>query len=356
MSKRIYSGKTPRFSRTWWLTNLHSLVWVVAVTLLVWIYADLEHIGVMDIEVRVKLTTGDADDLELLSANEITLQFKVRGNRKILAGFKRDLYTRGATLTYDLSEDNLAPGRHVIASRKILNRSAGIEQRGLAILTTSANEIIVFTDKLEERLVPVRFACVGGTLESVEVTPAQIPVKAGQNVWRQIDARDDNVVISTVQTNIESEPAGELKLRKNVQIVPTIATFGVRVAVSTIDVTYQIKERSSPPETIKVAVRTLAPQAWNEDSTWVNLTVKRRYPTEWLPEITVRGNRKDLDQLLNRKNEIDAYIRLTDDDKKPVSWLTREVSIRFPTGLQIELVGPAPTVQFKLIKRGETNP
>ncbi|GAF98290.1 unnamed protein product, partial [marine sediment metagenome] len=43
---------------------------------------------------------------------------------------------------------------------------------------------------------------------------------------------------------------------------------------------------------------------------------------------------------------------LTDTDKEPVSsWLEREVQIRLPRGLQIELTGQRPRVSFKLEKR-----
>jgi hypothetical protein len=37
-----------------------------------------------------------------------------------------------------------------------------------------------------------------------------------------------------------------------------------------------------------------------------------------------------------------AYIQLTDDDKKPISWVEREVTVCFPPGLGLKLLSKRP--------------
>ena len=48
--------------------------------------------------------------------------------------------------------------------------------------------------------------------------------------------------------------------------------------------------------------------------------------------------------------DVQAYLVLTDDDKKPVSWWSRQVEVRLPQKLNLSLLGAPPTVTFKLEK------
>jgi kynurenine formamidase len=120
-------------------------------------------------------------------------------------------------------------------------------------------------------------------------------------------------------------------------VEPEKATFEVNIISST-------KEKI-----IRVRVQVLVPPAWEEaeDSTWKDYELVRKATSDWEQELKITGLQKDL-----LSENIYAFIRLTDDDKKPTeSWLTREVIVVFPPEKNLELVGTAPKVMFKLQKR-----
>jgi len=98
-----------------------------------------------------------------------------------------------------------------------------------------------------------------------------------------------------------------------------------------------------------VAVQVLAPPTWSTENTWKDYSlVGKEGPAEWQKTIEVSGPKKDIDQLTPAR--VQAYILLTDDDKKPTSWWSREVVVRFPEDMQVKLVGAKPVVNFRLAK------
>ena len=110
--------------------------------------------------------------------------------------------------------------------------------------------------------------------------------------------------------------------------------------------------RDTETKTIKVTVRLLVPPAWSEadDTLLRDHVLEREVRDEWRPDITVRGPKTDVQQL--NEKEVDAYVLLTEDNRKPVdSWLPGKVVVRFPKHLQIRLVGEVPDVHFRFVPR-----
>lgn len=350
MSKTIYNKQ--RFSKQWWINAAHASFWITVVTILVWVFADLEHVGKEDFKAIVTLTSGKAN-IQLLSKRQIELDFELRGNRKILEQFKRDLNANGGELTYDVSED-FGPGEHFISRADILKRAANIEQLGLTVLSASGTSVRIELDEVLVKTLPVKFAFTNATLAgTAEIEPGKISVQVGLTAWEKIKREQNEPTLVTVQTDLKNVSGGK-DVEQKVEIVPMIAGIPVIPEIKYVTVKFKISERTGT-EDIKIPILVLAPPAWNEDETWKRYALKRKDITEWLPQITVRGPRKDLDQLRTRK--IIAYVKLIDDDKKPVeSWLKRQAVIIFPKDLQIEPVGPSPTVEFKLVERLATSP
>ena len=94
-----------RFSRRWWIAGLHTLFWVVLVTVLIWIYADMEFTDTAKIIATIKLDTGESGQLELLSRTELPVEFEISGSRSSLEDFQRELDEAGALLSYDVSRN-----------------------------------------------------------------------------------------------------------------------------------------------------------------------------------------------------------------------------------------------------------
>ena len=125
---------------------------------------------------------------------------------------------------------------------------------------------------------------------------------------------------------------------------------GVEVTCSPAKLTYKVKIRSATETlSLQVAVEVATPAAWAmaEDPTWKDYVLVTNPASEWRPTLTVVGSKRDL-----LPENIRAYVRLTDDDKKPVEgWFERPVSVDLSPGTSLRLQGDAPTVLFRLEKR-----
>jgi len=177
------------------------------------------------------------------------------------------------------------------------------------------------------------------------VEPPTVTVRVASSAWRRMQP---NPEVRTVLQDLSDPGKGETF---PCQLVPSIAGIPVELSVSVVTVTAKISQRTDI-KTVTIDIGLLLPPAWVRDKTWQEYTLQQKDPLEWRREITVAGPKKDLDQL--RTEDVRASVELTEDDKKPVeSWLTRQVRIHLPPSLQLRLVGEAPTVQFKLVKRSE---
>ncbi|GAF97127.1 unnamed protein product, partial [marine sediment metagenome] len=78
----------PRFSRRWWGGATRTLLPVMLVTTLIWVYADLEFTDTEEFSAKIRLTVGKTNGLELLSGSELAVTFTLRGNRSGLDAFR----------------------------------------------------------------------------------------------------------------------------------------------------------------------------------------------------------------------------------------------------------------------------
>jgi hypothetical protein len=202
--------------------------------------------------------------------------------------------------------------------------------------------------------VPVRFVYQNATL-AVE-PKAMVSVTAAESQWAKILQLMPNPELNTTTKDLKDLPVGK-PVSVEFALTGSIASVTVQPAKDVVSVEVEVLERTQTRK-LTVSVRLLCPLAWANDGTWQRYTLED--PEEflgWRPEITVTGSKKDLEALEARAGEIDAYVQLTEADKKPVgSWLARTVTIRLPKDLNVQLAGEAPTVEFRLKQRPEAAP
>ncbi|MDY6913742.1 MAG: hypothetical protein SVT52_04715 [Planctomycetota bacterium] len=356
---RVYTEDHPRFSRRWWLTQGRNLFWVAVISILIWIYADIEKSETWDYSAKIRLNTEQAGNLMLLSEDnkagvtfkEVDVTFKVAGSSSNLYEFGRWLKSKAAILEHDVSVYGPSETPHVIRAEQVLQRAGGLEKFGLTVNTISPSVIEV---KLDRRIrvsdIPVQFDYIGATLDADPVvSPQQVDIFVAESLWKIIQKLTDKPVLKTRQVDLRNEQTD-----KPLEVIPSIAGVAVEPETKTVQVAVRISQRIDT-KSLRVAVGVVTPAGWGEDGTWAEYALVRKDPLEWRPQITVRGTKKDLDQL--RPEDIQAHVVLGDEDKKPVaSWLERKVVIRFREQLKLELVGGNPTVKFKLQKRSPAPP
>ena len=354
---RYYAEEIPRFSRRWWLQVGRNLFWVSVVTLLIWVFADLEFTDEEQLRATIRLTIGSSKDLVLLDMNDaqkrdVQVTFKVQGSRGSLNNYGRELREagkEGAVIEYDLTKA-YGKGPHTISVVDLLGTTEAITKGGLTVL--SARPVLVALELDEALYVPdveVNFNYTGATVVKADVTPLKIGLRVSKKLWQAVDPGSKLQTAVVDLTNLRDDTI-------RVAIQPVIA--GVPVIPDHKEVTVAVKVgQLTGTKSMKVTVRLLAPSIWSEDGTWRRFELKRKEPT-WRIEIKVRGSKTAVEGL--KPEHVDAYIRLTDEHKKtPESWDTLPVQVHFdPQFKSIKLAGEPPSVSFRLIRKpaGPTTP
>ena len=330
-----------RYSRAWWLARARNALWVSVVTVLVWIYADVEFTDEMDLQAAIELTTPLDGKLVLLSESRIEVSFEVQGRRSDLEKLLRDLQTRETVIRHELSE-----GDTEISTRDILNAAEEIRDEGLTVLSASPTVVAVRLDKkIHIPGIPIQLNSTGAVIASEpQFQPETVGFHVAERDWQEILKTVDEPVLSTVNVRLEDVEPDKFF---SVQLVPKLAGVDIELDQRSVQVKVQIAQLTERKE-IAIPVQVVSPAGWLEDGTWQQYVLKRKDPSEWLAKIQVSGTRKDLDQL--QPADVRAVVVLTDDDKQPVSWLTRQVDIRLPQELKLSLLSARPRVTFRLEK------
>jgi hypothetical protein len=332
-------------------------LWVIVVTVLVWIYADMEFTQTADIAMRIHLNTSGSTNTVITSELTTEVVFKLRGSRTDLDRFAKKF--RGSIVNFDLSTiDRFSAGLgQAVPSVLALESLTNVQEWGLSVKSSMPDTISdINIEKLQPRELPIEFIFKGAELSDAPI--ATVKVWAPASRWSNITA--PNPRIRTIEKDLTDLPAGE-EQKVTFQLISAIGAQSVKLENDAVTVNLQVLRRTTAAtEIIPISVRIVTPAEWIETGVWGQYKLVRKAPIEWLTKITVTGPRKDIDILKTDKTKtIDAYIVLTDSDTEPIaSWSSRKVILRFPPGLQIQLASGQvePTVQFRLEKRVTTTP
>jgi hypothetical protein len=330
---------------------------VIVVTVLVWIYADMEFTQTADVAMRIHLNTSGSTDSVITSELTTEVVFKLRGSRTDLDRFAKKF--RGSIVNFDLSTiDRFRAGLgQAVPSVLALESLTNVQEWGLSVKSSMPDTISdINIEKLQPRELPIEFIFKGAELSDAPI--ATVKVWAPASRWSNITA--PNPRIRTIEKDLTDLPAGE-EQKVTFQLISAIGAQSVKLENDAVTVNLQVLRRTTAAtEIIPISVRIVTPAEWIETGVWGQYKLVRKAPIEWLTKITVTGPRKDIDILKTDKTKtIDAYIVLTDSDTEPIaSWSSRKVILRFPPGLQIQLASGQvePTVQFRLEKRVTTTP
>lgn len=342
------------------MAGARNLLWVALITVLIWVYADMESTSEQEFHATLRLTTGKSQNLMLLGGNgapsDIPLTFSLRGTHNGLQAFQDWLRDRGSVLTYDVSD--YTPSKTPISERAatVLSRVADLTKRGLTLASAEPAAVGFRLDKRIRRdNIPVDFKPIGGKLAGLAtIKPSRVSISLSESAWSEIEKLpEDQRKLWAKPVDLKTLPLDKPFM---VEVIPSIVVQADKPPIhvdpdpDSVQVEVQVQEMVQT-RLFKITPRILLPVNWTEDETWSEYRLVRS-PTDktWTREITVRGPKADIDGL--KPEDIDAYVMLGEDDKKPVaSFPPREVTVRFPPNVNVEIVGEKPTVSFKLEKR-----
>ncbi len=341
------------FSRQWWFGTGRNLLWVAIVTILIWVYADMQFTTEREFTARIQLVTESSEDMVIIPRGaELKVNFVLKGNRGGLDKFETWLRKQTEPLKYDVAKTH-KPGRLLVEPDSVLYETTGIQELGLTVKDASfVGEVNIILDRKQIiNDVPVDFVSTGATLKNKPViSPAKVSISVAESLIPDIK----ELRLKTESVDLSDVPPDQPQTSE-VEIVKFIGSVPVEPSEKKVKVAFEVGQLTGR-KSFPVNVRVSFPSSWSQDDTWNDYELKGQNGNlEWRKSIDVAGAKKDLDRL--KPEDIDVYLRLTDDDKKPVdSWLSREVVVRFPPGFQVELVGDRPKVSFKMEKRKAASP
>ncbi len=345
------SGRVPlrRFSRQWFFDAFRTGLWVAIITVLIWVFADLQFTDEEDISAKLQVRVRSGENLALLEpTEEVAVSFHVKGNRYAIGTLKSRLADAGKTLRYDAARD-LGPGRHSETTREILARLPEIRDTGLEVVSASPKSLVIHLDKLERiDAVPVKPEFIGGEAEDPKVEPEQVSllVRAGQ--LSRIDR--NSLLVKTRPFDLSGQPVGKEVKPTPVVVLAPPGLPGASVLPPVVRVSCKVGWQAE--EEFIVRIDHMTPKTWTDEQIWKEYEIKASPPESWTRTIKVRGNRIRLEQLRGRKAEIKAFIELTKAAIGMESWETAEVKVILPPGLNVMLSpGPIRPVKYRLEKR-----
>jgi len=357
----------PRFSRRWWFSTGKSFFWVAIVTILIWVYADMEFIVTETLPVTLRLNTGDGKSKVLLADRErpygeqyeeleyqdVKFTMRVRGSSSVVTRLSQRIRGLAAPIPFDIGVGH-EPGKQDISAAEILKEVLSLDKLGTSIVSASPAVIKnVHLDKVSDREVPVLL-----DFEDSELTPQPQPqpqlvhILVSEKRWRDIEvkASSEQRVLKTEKQSIRGRKAGT-KFTIDAKIIPRIAGMPVRLTRTTVSFEVELPEAGQEMTTleVKLNVQVITPAAWSSQKIWDRFAFEpdeKRSNWSNVP-VQIAGPAKDIEELKRRLNEVQAYLVLTEalmqHGETP---MTGEVVIKLPAGLRLKIVGEKPKVSF----------
>ena len=350
--RRAYRREPParRFSKQWFKQTIHTFIWVVIITVLIWVYADIQFTDQKEISARLRLRVDMSEGMVLLSAEEIPVVFRVKGNRHYINRFSDLLAAKGSVLEYDVARaKEFTAGVYYDRTDEILSSLPEFRNSGLEIVSARPGRIKIRLDKLVLiRDVPVRFNYTGAELEGkVVINPDRVSLHVPASERRRINP--SKIVLSTRLMDLSNTPAGKVNV-VDMEVLPPAGVEHAVIAPPKVSITFKVRQQTGKKH-FTVAVSYQAPSSWLTDGTWEKYRLEVKPTETWTREIVVAGSRVDLEKLTPEK--INAYIVLTDEDKKR-DWWPGKIHVEFPKDLNVRLAKPVPDLLYRLIKRPGT--
>lgn len=335
-----------RFSWQWFLAALRTAGWVAVITVLIWVYADLQFTDERDIRATLRVHADSASSLVLLDpTGELTVNFRVKGYRYSIDSFQGRLANMDWKLHYDAAR-HLEPGKHPERIADLLADVAEIREARLTVLSATPRNIAIHLDELRRvKDVPVQFQATGGEALDVNVQPKRVDLLVPASQLGRIDPK---LVLRTRPFDLGGLVVGRQVTDEPVAVLPPPDVRGVRLVNAIVRVSFKVGGLSSKEFTVRVDVNT--PKTWLEDGTWDKYLLQAKPPERWTRRIQVLGSRIDLEQL--GREDIKAYVELVDAAKDLASWEPGQIRVVLPPGPKLRLSpDPLPPLEYRLTKR-----
>ena len=146
------------FSREQLMSSVKSLMWVVPLTILIWVYAEREQTATQTVDIRVQARSGSADRLvqfvgDARNPDVVIIQAKISGPQAGVDQVKEKLQS-GSPMQIDI-DPNTPLGRGALPA-SILSNQPLFVQNGLTLSDMAPTRIDLDVDSIDHLVLPVQ--------------------------------------------------------------------------------------------------------------------------------------------------------------------------------------------------------
>ncbi len=358
-SPSAVDGWKPRLWRVRLLSGVRTLATVAVVSVLLWLWADLERESREDVTVAIKVVPPAGSDLRIITpVDPVKVNFRLTGPREHLAEVVRRL-TAGA----DAGQQNvyevqakpewLGQSENAISVEGVLRQWD--QAKGLTPSDCRPATIPVKLDRWVERTAKVElWTTDNAAVRDAAVTPEQVKVRVPSS--RLVDI-GPAPIIRTQQLKLDGYAPGQ-QINRTVPLSDTIMTAanGLPVPARPADpkevaVSFRL---GSPTETreFTVNVEVVAPPELLEKIARDGLLLERQDGSplgEWHLTLHVRGSKEALQKASADPGSIRALVKISDSDfLQTATFPAKPVNVILPAGLELETPA-SPTVSFRFV-------
>lgn len=352
-TKRPPDSPSPKLRARSIYAVLRTFLWVSIITVLVWVWADLERTAeqTYTIQVRVIEKGTDLRITEPDPARPALVQVTLEASSSVLEQFSRR-HSQSPTVLQIPANQNWTAGPQTLDLSEPMRDWA--RQRGLTVTGLSPDRLELQVDRWVSRRARVRFEHSRDIVlaGAATVSPAEVEIRVPQSMLATLP---DPLVIPTDELNLHGEPMNQ-QLTRTVGLAEEIEGVPVRLAqVAQVEVTFRIGQNVRAAA-VPLEIRVLADPEVAQAMARGTFELERRDELQWRPTVRVEGPAVTINQIEADPSMVTAYIRLTPADLEPVgSWLERQAELDLPEG--VSLVSPrAPTVEFRFRSAGAVGP
>lgn len=344
---RVRSWARNTFSRESLLSSLRALVWVVPLTMLIWVWAEREQVATQsNFGFTVDVHSTDPGRIATLkSPAGGIMHADLKGPQGRIDEVKKWLESGQVLIDIDR---NFTPGDHQI-SADVLNKQPRVVQAGVNIFNCTPNDLLVYVDALEERD-NVKVSATREDLKKLAAppvfTPDRIKITGPHSVLKEAEDR----ARSRGQELVAFADLGQFQ-EMNQEGKHSLSSVPVKldipdVRLSPITVSAQIEVRQSDVEyTLDVvAVFASYPATDKADK------YKAVYPAT-ITNVKVVGPPQEIDRL-KQQGQTEGYKAIFlisgDDLSMPTGNHEAKVKILLPPGIKTKDADPTITYTLAL--------
>jgi hypothetical protein len=320
-----------------------TIVWVVPLTLLIWVYAEQQQqVALPYVQASFEVRSSDPNrTVTLISPKEKQIECDLWGPHSNLEHV-RDSLTVNNPLMIDIDASTPLGQQSIPTLQKIENNSR-FRDEGITVEKASPDYIQVFIDKLETKEVPIEAPSGLLSLQSATFTPATVNITGPATV---LEKGGLSVVADIAGLPILNSPGQHAPVAVPLVLMPADSRDQVNLSANTVQATLSVKDADVPYTATNVPVNIVAtPDFLNR----YKVVFDDPLMAQLYPSIALVGPPEQIEQLSTKQVSPIAALEIDNDDVKAPK--TKKLMIlNLPPGVRLA-PGQDPEISFTVMER-----